>query len=243
MRFLTIGVCLCVLAFLTNQVWHLPSNIISRSTFLFLMAQLLFSALGMCANWRAGISSLLYYKIFYFTFVLVALAAINLTIQFLRLFPSAQVAGTFALTAFLFISCLSSVFMLGLRRANMLAWYSTAHVACACIFLLCGVLTLSSLVFQADHATDCIRFFLGLLWTLTGIYQCAEASLYLRARSDLVSYFSISPTVIALLMFLFLSVSLSQQKELSRQPQRDIARIDASTAVALGTMRVAREHK
>lgn len=244
MRIGAIVLSLLVLVILANQVSRLPHTFLFRSCWFFLVVQSLLVSLGLLALLRFGISSLIYFRIFYFTLSIVALAAINLAIQFLRCFPSSKFSSVLAVTTALFVTITCAGFSLGLKHVNMLATFSIIHVVSMGIFAFAGLCGLASMAFAVDYPTDAIRVFLSSYFVSLGGYGLMEAACYLRARADIISYTTLFPTLAAIALFSFLAITLnSYQKELSRQPQRDIAAIDASAAVALGSMRTAQEHK
>jgi hypothetical protein len=223
-------VSLIVLVSLAIEVHRAPGGAVTRWASAFIAAQAMLTAISLVAFWRSGLSSMIYFRVFYGALAVATIFAVILSVQFLRSFPSFLYAAFFVYSAASFVGSACGVFVLSLRRANMLTIFSGAHVLCSSVLLLCGICGLVSLAFPAKLHEDAIRLCVSLFWTLVGGYGLSEAGFYLRARADIVSRLAMTPTVIAIVLFSLLALSLRSQREASRQATPETVRLDARIA-------------
>lgn len=228
-----IVVSLVALVAVALEVHALQDGRISRWCAAFIAAQVMLTVFALGSYFRYGWSSLVYFRLFYSALAVVALCALGLTLQFLRSFPSFISAALFFYAAGSFVASAAGMFLLSLKRSNMLTIFSSAHVIAASVLLLCGLCALVSLAFPLTVAEDIIRLCLGLFWVSVGAYGMSECGFYLRARADIVTRLGMTPTVLAIILFGLLAVSLHSQNESARQATRETQQLDAYIAASV----------
>lgn len=224
MRLTLALVSVIVLAVVTLQSLRFPGGAEARWAPWCLVAQFLFNSICLISAASLGWSSRVYAQAFYGLMAAVAVTAIVFSLDSLTNFPAPGMgmAVVVGFSTSIALVCLS--FCVSLSRTRMLNWFSFAHVACAGVLLLCGMLTLTSLAFPDTLVSDVLRGAFGINWLCQGIYGLSECALYLRGRAEAVHHISFAPTAIIIVVFSILSIFLSgSQRELSRQSDAELS--------------------